>query len=191
MRRVAVRHLALFIVLTALCIGIQLTPRPANVEFTSLITFLAGAVLGMSFGVGLGALVMFVNGFVSPFGVSGLLLPFQIIGMAIAGIGGGLYRRSRGGSYDTTSCLETAVLGALLALGYDAITNFGWAMPTILNGQPAFPTFAGVFVFGALFSLIHVVSNTILFGTAFVPVTNALQKLLGGEQVWKKEFSPT
>jgi len=191
MRSFATRHLALFIVQAAVCIGIQLTPRPPNVEFTSLISFLSSAVLGMSFGVGLGAFVMFVNGFVSPSGFAGLILPFQMVGMALVGVAGGLYRRSRNGSYDAQSCFETAVLGGFLALVYDALTNFGYAMPSMLNGQPVLPTYIGVLVSGAFFSLMHVVSNTVIFGAGFVPVTNAMRKLLGGEQVWKKEFLHT
>jgi hypothetical protein len=173
-----------------MCIGIQLTPRPGNVEFTSLITFIVSAVLGMSFGVGLGVLVMFVNGFLSPWGVAGLILPFQIIGIAVVGIGGSLYRRSRSNSYDATSCVETAVLGAFLTLIFDVITNFGFAVTQMLAGQPILLAFIAALVSGALFSLLHIVSNTVLFGAAFVPVTNAMQRLLGGEQVWK-EFSHT
>jgi hypothetical protein len=186
-----VRHLALFVVLAALCIGIQLTPRPPNVEFTSLIVFLAGAVLGVSFGAGLGVMVMFVNGFVSPWGIAGLILPFQVIGMAVVGVGGGLYRRSRRGSYDAESCAETAVLGAFLSLVYDVVTNLGFAVTLMLTGQPIFLAIISALVSGAVFSVVHVVSNAVFFGAAFVPVTNALQKLLGGEQTWKREFSPT
>jgi hypothetical protein len=186
-----VRHLALFVVLAALCIGIQLTPRPPNVEFTSLIVFLAGAVLGVSFGAGLGVMVMFVNGFVSPWGIAGLILPFQVIGMAVVGVGGGLYRHSRRGYYDAESCAETAVLGAFLSLVYDVVTNLGFAVTLMLTGQPIFLAFISALVSGAVFSVVHVVSNAVFFGAAFVPVTNALQKLLGGEQTWKREFSPT
>jgi hypothetical protein len=145
----------------------------------------------MLFGVGLGVLVMFVNGFVSPYGFAGLLLPFQVIGMAVVGVGGGLYGRSRRGSYDAKSCAETAVLGAFLTLVYDALTNFGVAILQVLGGQPVLPAFVSVLVYGAFFSLVHVVSNTIFFGAAFVPVMSALQKLLGGGRTWKKEFSPT
>jgi hypothetical protein len=191
MHRFTVRYLALFAVLAALCTGIQLTPRPPNVEFTSLISFLSGAIFGMSFGAGLGAFVMFVNGFVSPSGFAGLIMPFQMVGMTMAGVTGGLYRRSRNGSYDAKSCFETAVLGAFLTLVFDALTNFAFAMPSMLNGQPVFPTYVGALVSGVFFSLMHVVSNTVIFGAGFVPVTNAIQKLLGGEQVWKREFSST
>jgi uncharacterized membrane protein len=38
--------ITLIIVLTALCLAIQLTPRPPNVEFTSLFTFTVGFIFG-------------------------------------------------------------------------------------------------------------------------------------------------
>jgi hypothetical protein len=177
-QRYGVRHLILFSVLAALCIAIQLTPRPPNVEFTSLIVFVAGAVLGVSFGAGLGVLVMFVNGFASPYGVAGIILPFQVIGMVVVGVGGGLYRRSRHGSYDVKSCTEAAVLGAFLTLVYDVITNFGFAVTYMLVGEPVFLAFISAILSGAVFSVIHVVSNTVFFGAAFLPITSALQKLL-------------
>jgi len=164
-----------------------LTPRPPNVEFTSLIVFLVGAIFGISFGATLGILVMFINGFFSPWGFAGLMLPFQVTGMVLVGIGGGLYRRTRGGLYDTGSYFETAVLGAFLTLVYDIITNFGVAVSYMLLGIPILPAFITAIIYGALFSVIHVVSNTAVFGVAFFPLTNALQKLLGGEKTWKKE----
>jgi len=164
-----------------------LTPRPPNVEFTSLIIFLVGAIFGISLGATLGVLVMFINGFLSPWGFAGLMLPFQVTGMVIVGVGGGLYKRTRGGCYDVESCIETAVLGAFLTLVYDIITNFGIAVSYMLLGIPILPAFISAIISGALFSVIHVVSNAFVFGVAFFPLTNALQKLLGGEKTWKKE----
>jgi hypothetical protein len=187
MRSLPTRQLVLLIILSALGVTIQLTPRPPNVEFTSLIIFLVGAIFGISFGATLGILVMFINGFLSPWGFAGLMLPFQVTGMVIVGIGGGLYRRTRGGLYDTRSYFETAVLGAFLTLVYDIITNFGFAASYMLLGIPILPAFITAIISGALFSVIHVVSNTAVFGVAFFPLTNALQKLLGGEKTWKKE----
>ena len=130
---------------------------------------------------------MFINGFFSPWGFAGLMLPFQVTGMVIVGIGGGLYRRSRGGLYDARSCIETAVLGAFLTLVYDVITNFGVAVSYMLIGMPILLAFTNAIVFGAIFSLIHIVSNTAVFGLIFFPLTNTLQKLLGGGKTWKKE----
>lgn len=186
---VRVRSFAVFIVLASLCIAFQLAPRPPNIEITSLIVFLTSAVLGMFFGVGLGVLVMFVNGFISPWGFAGGILPFQIIGIMIVGFGGGLYRRSRNGLYDSASYAETAILGAFLTLLYDIITNFGYAV-IIAAGHPGLFTVIGVLVAGAFFSVAHIISNAVMFGLAFVPVTKAM-KLIGGEQPWRRMLPPT
>lgn len=182
------RQLVLLAVLTALCVGIQLTPRPPNIEFTSLIVFLVGSVFGVSFGVALAVLVMLINGFFSPWGFAGLMLPFQVAGMVMVGVGGGFYRRTRGGSYDAGSCVETAVLGAFLTLAYDIVTNFGVAVSYMLMGVPILLAFISAIVSGALFSVIHVVSNTAVFGMIFVPLVNTLQKLLGGGKTWNEEL---
>jgi len=132
-------------------------------------------------------LVMFINGFFSPWGFAGLMLPFQVIGMVIVGIGGGLYRQTRSGLYTTRSCIETAVLGAFLTLVYDIITNFGVAVSYMLVGMPILLAFVSAIISGALFSVIHVVSNFFVFLLIFFPLTIALQELLGGGKTWKKE----
>jgi hypothetical protein len=181
------RQLVLLTTLAALCIGIQLTPRPPNVEFTSLVVFLVGAIFGISSGVALGILVMFINGFFSPWGFAGLMLPFQITGMMVVGIGGGLYGRTKNGLYDARSCIETAILGASLTLIYDIITNFGVAVSLMLVGMPLLLAFVSAMISGAPFSVIHVASNFFVFLLIFFPLTSTLQKLLGGEKTWKKE----
>jgi hypothetical protein len=178
----------IFVILVSVCIAFQLAPRPPNVEITSLTVFLAGAVFGVFFGVGLGVLVLLINGFVSPWGFAGLILPFQVIGIAIVGLGAGLYRFSRGGSYDSASYAETAVLGAFLTLVYDIVTNLGFAV-IIGNGRPDLFTVIGVLVAGAIFSAIHVVSNAVIFGLVFVPISKAI-KSIGGERTWKREPLP-
>jgi len=183
----APRQLVLLTVLTALCIGLQLSPRPPNVEFTSLIVFLVGAVFGISFGVSLAFLVMFVNGFLSPWGFAGFVLPFQVAGMVAVGIGGGLHGRASSGSHGARLCVETAVLGAFLTLVYDMVTNLGVAASYALTGMPLHLALASTFISGALFSVIHVVSNAAVFGVVFVPLSNALRRLSGGGENWKEE----
>jgi hypothetical protein len=182
-----IRQLTLLSILTALCIGFQLSPRPPNVEFTSLIVFLVGALFGIPIGAGLGILVMFINGFFSPWGFGGLNIPFQTMGMAMIGIGGGLYKREKAGSYDVSSFVETAILGAFLTLVYDIITNLGFAITYWLAGTPILIAITTAMVSGAPLSLVHIVSNTIVFAVLFFPVTNTLRKLLGGEHHWKRE----
>ncbi len=190
MEQLNTRRLALLTILSALCIGIQLSPRPPNVEFTSLLIFLAGALFDVRVGGILGAAVMLVNGFLSPWGFAGLMLPFQIIGMSIVGVVGGVYGHTKRNVYTPSSCGETAALGAFLTLVYDVITNFGVAVSYMILGMPALPAFIGAIVSGAPFSLIHVVSNFFVFMAAFFPLTRALQQFFGGEKIWRKESLP-
>jgi hypothetical protein len=186
------RRLAILIILSALCLSIQLTPRPIpNFEFTSLLVFLVGAFFGTIVGGALGATIMLINGFLSPWGFSGLNMPFQIVGMALMGAGGGLYGRTKKGAYALSSSGETAILGAFFTLVFDLITNFGFALQLMLSGVPALPTFISVLISGALFSVVHVVSNFFIFLIIFFPLIRALQEFFGGENIWKKESLPT
>lgn len=116
------------------------------------------------------------------------MLPFQIAGMAIVGIVGGMYRRAKKGQYTGSSCGEAMVLGAFLTLIYDIVTNLGVAVSSTLLGVPFLPAFAGALIFGAPFSLIHVLSNSVAFLVAFFPLTKALKQFLGGESVWNEGF---
>lgn len=183
MEKLRTPELALLTTLSALCIGIQLTPRPPNVEFTSLIVFLVGALFGGLIAGSLGTIVMFINGFLSPWGFAGLVLPFQIAGMVIVGVAGGLYGKSRKGTFTLGSCGETAVLGAFLTIVYDVITNFGVAVSYMLLGMPPLPAFVIAIVSGIFFSLIHVISNFFVFLIAFFPLTRALQQFLANRSI--------
>ncbi len=170
------RVIALVVVFTALCLAIQLSPRPPNVEFTSFFTFTVGFVFGSLVGVVFGGFVMFVNGFFSPWGFAGLNLPFQIVGMAIVGLAGGLYRRYLRNYRSTSFWIEVAILGAFLTEVYDLITNFGVAVSYIIVGMnPALAVITAL-AYGAPFSLIHVVSNAFVFGAMFFPLIKALNR---------------
>ncbi|MGQ9566050.1 MAG: hypothetical protein ACUVT5_05845 [Candidatus Bathyarchaeales archaeon] len=179
------RKLALFAVLTALCLAIQLLPRLPNVEFTSFFAFSVGLMQGVVIGAFFGGLVMFVNGFLSPWGFAGLNLPFQMLGMAIAGICGGLYGRFTWNvNMSTQFCLETAVLGAFLALVYDLITNVGFGVQLILAGtDPTAALFLAI-AYGSFFSITHVLSSGVVFGALFLPLVKMLNTLKVGELTW-------
>ena len=172
--RFQTRQLALFCVLAAASIGIQLAPRPPNIETTSLITFFAGVIFGAVAGGLFGTLVMFVNGFLSPWGAAGLILPFQIVGMSIIGVAGGIFRRYGVTGSVSRTALEAMVLGSFLTLTYDIITNVGVALMTNIPIVIALIT-------GVVFSVIHIASNTVLFGLAFAPLLETFKKI--GE--WK------
>jgi uncharacterized membrane protein len=171
------RQLALLSVLTALCIGIQLTPRPPNVEFTSLTCFIVGSIFGCGAGAFLGGLTMFINGFLSPWGFAGLIMPFQMMGMAMVGIAGGIYGKSlKRNSSSRLISIEAAALGAFLALIYDTITNAGFALLFKLD-------LVFVLIMGVWFTLIHVCSNSALFGLSFTSLLKVMNQLYGGKTV--------
>ena len=172
------RQVALLSVLTALCIGLQLTPRPPNVEFTSLISFTVGVAFGCWFGAILGASVMFVNGFLSPYGLAGLLVLFQAAGMGLIGFVGGVYSKTVAEDKVKRMPVEVAILGAFLTLTYDVITNVGYALQFSLFTNSVIVSFIGVLVAGSVFMVIHVASNTALF-VASIPMVKGIQKLLG------------
>jgi hypothetical protein len=189
--KASANRVTLLAILAALCVVIQLTPRPPNVEFTSLIVFFVGALFGALLGGALGTTVMLINGCCSSWGYAGLMMPFQITGMAIIGVAGGVYSRAKKGAYTPSVTGETAVLGAFLTLVYDVITNFGVAVSYMLLGVPVMPAFVTAIVSGAIFSVIHVVSNCIVFSLAFYPLTKVLQAFLGGEKAWTSDISYT
>jgi hypothetical protein len=183
-KKIRVRQIAIWAILTAVCVAVQLTPRPPNVEFTSLICFLSGFLFGGVFGAAVGFLTMIVNGFLSPWGYGGIIIPFQIIGMALMGIVGGLYRKYSGDLRPSvkTFSLEVAMLAVLLTGAYDVITNYGFAIMFEIN-------FILALIQGIWFAIVHTVSNTVLFSVALYPLINIISKVLG-EKLWQFKQKP-
>ena len=170
-------RLALLSVHTAVCLGLQLLPRPMNLEFTSVISFVTGMVFGSFFGALLGGSVMFANGFLSPYGFAGIVLPFQIASMALIGVAGGIYSKTTTNKLSAGNFVETVVLGAFLTLIYDVVTNVGTAV-YLASSMPFSEALIAALIMGAIPSVMHVVWNTFLFGAATVPLVNAMQKTL-------------
>jgi len=172
------RKIALLSVLAALCLGIQLAPRPPNVEFTSLFTFVIGFVFGIFTGVLFGSFVMFINGFFSPWGFSGLNMPFQITGMALIGLVGGVYKNYLSSYNSAEFFVEVAVLGGFLTVIYDLITNLGVAIQFTIAGTAFSWAAISALAYGIPFSIVHVVSNSAVFGIAFSPLIKALNRVV-------------
>ncbi|MCD6445448.1 ECF transporter S component [Candidatus Bathyarchaeota archaeon] len=183
-----IRKLALLTVLTSLCLAIQLTPRPPNAEFTSLFTFIVGIIYGILNGALFGCFIMFVNCFFSPYSFAGLNAPFQMIGMAIAGILGGIYRNYLSKNiYQKRFCLETAILGGLIAIIFDLITNCGWGVSFILSGMNPTLAFFTALASGTPLAIIHTLSNIIVFGVLTAPLVKILDNMIKGEGFWLKK----
>ena len=178
------RKLALFGILTALCLAIQLTPRPPNVEFTSFLTFTVGLIFGVLDGAFFGCFIMFFNGFLSPYGFAGLNMPFQMFGMTIAGIVGGVYRRLMPERIDSARfCTETAIIGAVVALIFDLVTNVGVGFQFFIAGTNFALAMLTAIAYGVSFSIVHIFSNTAVFGILTLPSIKTLNDLVGGEKI--------
>lgn len=175
------RRIALFSTFVAVTAVLQVMPKPwgFGLEFTSFLTFSIGVVFGSLFGASLGAFVMFVNGFLSPWGLAGLNIPFQMLGMSVIGAVGGFYKIENTGKARFYG--ESAVLGAFLTfIYYIFFTNLGFALQTSLFFTKAslLETFVVVQVEGAVFTAFYVISNTVLFGAGVVPLVSAMKKIL-------------
>jgi hypothetical protein len=164
------RNAAILAILTSVCMAVQLTPRPPNIEFTSLICFLTGLLFGSLFGMSVGTLTMLVNGFLSPWGFGGINIPFQILGMALIGFAGGVYRKysMRVGNPSARS------FSIEVTLGYTLIFNVNLLLALIT---------------GIWFTITHVISNAVLFGTALYALVRISNKILG-EQIWSYQKEP-
>jgi hypothetical protein len=135
----------------------------------------------------LGSIAMLINGFLSPWGFGGLNIPFQMAGMVVAAVLGSVYKRFTPNiSFSARFSVEPAILGAFIALIYELITNFGYGLQLILFGEGQSLALLTVFATGFFFSLLHVVSNSLVFGGLFLPLTNALNRLGVGESYWSK-----
>lgn len=173
------RRLSLLSVLAALCLALQLSPRPPNVEFTSFFTFIIGLAYGVPVGSLFGCFVMFVNGFLSPYGFAGINLPFQLVGMAIPGVIGGVYSRQMPErSAPTSFCIETGVMGALSALIFDLVTNVGVGFWYVLSGMDLGLAMLTAMAYGTFFSVVHTVSNAAVFGILTLPSVKVLKTLV-------------
>lgn len=99
-----------------------------------------------------------------------MILPFQMVGMIILGVSGGIFGKVIDGSLSKARLsIEAAILGAFLTLVYDLLTNFGAA---VLFGQ----AFVPILIFGMFFSITHICWNTFLLGIGFVVLFRIIKR---------------
>jgi LytS/YehU family sensor histidine kinase len=172
-RTVAIR-VAFIAIFAALAIGgnYALSALP-NVELSSVMVFLSGFLFGPFIGALVGFIAMLIYQFWNPWGAFLPPIGLAVIGCTIfIGIVGGILGKAlhRLDQSDSRWFLVPALFGVLLTLFYDLVTTFAYsftfAIPfivTILTGLP--------------FMIIHIASNTVLFGLLTQPVTLAVHQL--------------
>jgi hypothetical protein len=130
-----------------------------NIEVFSLCMFIAGVFLGLWGGLVVPLIAGSIFVTFNPNGPPSLILVAiaQLIGFMLFGIVGALFGKSilknKNRLVGMTFC---AAIGVVFTFLYDILTNMAFALST----GPFWPTFVG----GNILSLVHIVSNGILFG---------------------------
>jgi hypothetical protein len=171
---------ALFIALSV-AVGYLLAGVP-NVELMTLCVFLSGVFLGCGLGAVVGILSIFLYSVFNPFGPP--LLPLiitQLVGFALIGLSGGLLRVQIGCA-GRRAIVVSAVAGLILTVVYDLLTTVATAF-VFLGGDGFIEGFMGVFIAGALFLVIHTISNTVVFAVAVVPVVRVIAAFERGSRI--------
>lgn len=147
-----------------------------NIELMSFMVFVAGYIYGSYTGTLVGLIAMGIYAMWNPWG--GPVPPIfaaQVGCMALIGAVGGIANKFLNTpNSNSEKMLGAAALGGVLTIIYDLVTNYAYAISFGLAQQ-----FILVLIAGAWFSLIHVISNTLIFGMLLAPVSRMLKDALG------------
>ena len=141
-----------------------------NIELITVIVFLSGVHLGIGWGGLVGLTAMGIYSGLNPMG-SGLSFPplflMQILGMALAGIIGGLFRPLIiGKKINLFLIAGLAIMGFIITLMYDLLTLLAYPMTAGLG-------FSGILASlfkGLGFTLLHEILNAVVFTVTVPPV---------------------
>lgn len=151
-------------IFTALAIGLgfSLIMVP-NIELITVIIFLAGLTLGVSWGVLVGGTAELIFSVLNPFG-SGLVFPplllAQVLSMMIVGLAGGLMRPlffKR--EFSAKNIAGLAITGFILTFIFDSLTTLSYPISVGFD----LPQTVGIYISGIGFTILHQVSNAIVF----------------------------
>ena len=146
----------------AIGLGFSLLMVP-NVELITIIVFLAGLTLGVGWGVLVGGTAEFIFSVLNPFG-SGLVFPpllfSQVISMIIIGATGGVMRPLFFKKYFSTKIITSlAITGFILTFIFDSLTTLSYPFSVGFD----WPQTIGIYISGIGFTILHQLSNAIIF----------------------------
>ena len=151
-------------IFTALAIGLgfSLLMVP-NVELITVIVFLSGLTLGVRWGILVGGTAEFIFSVLNPFG-SGLVFPplliSQVVSMILIGAFGGFLRSVfYKKKYSSKRIAILAITGFILTFLFDSLTTLSYPVSVGFD----FPQTFGIYLSGIGFTLLHQISNAIIF----------------------------
>jgi hypothetical protein len=158
---------------TGVGVGHLLSGLP-GIELMSTVAALAGLALGPVGGATVGVAAQFLYSVSSPFGLPvPLLLAAQLLGMAIAGMLGGLIRPAVRRRRTSIAVATAAVAGAMAALVFDLLTNLAIV---VVFAMPLRAVLAG----GAVIATMHVAMVAVAWGVLLPLLADRLARLRRG-----------
>lgn len=142
-----------------------------NVELISATIFASGWLFGMSVGATVGGISFAIFSLFNPLGAS--LPPLflaQVVGGILLGASGYLFKLVLSPVSLFFKILLLGIVGGFLTLVYDVLTNIG--------GFIAFTTektFFAYLISGIIFSILHIVSNILIFTILLFPILNRVE----------------
>ncbi len=181
-------RVALIAVLAAMAIGgnYALSAIP-NVELSSVMVFLSGFLFGSIIGALVGLIAMVIYQLWNPWGAFIPPIGLAVIGCTIfIGIVGGILGKAlqRLDYSDVRWFLLPTLFGLLLTLFYDLVTTFVYSVTFSIP-------FIVALISGLPFTLIHIISNALLFGLLTQPVTRAVHQLQLSQFQLRKQTTKT
>ncbi len=135
-----------------------------NIETITYTVFLVGFLYGKKNGILTGITISIGWEIVATMimgGFSGIIFPFKIIFWAFTGFLGGVLNNKH---FKLEKIIEFASIGAFLGLMYDLWVTVGIAL-MFLNQNAFWVIFISKLIFGAPFTVAHVIGNLILFSS--------------------------
>lgn len=172
--------MALSAILAAMAIGgnyaLALVP---NVELSSVMVFLSGFLFGASIGAFVGLIAMTIYQLWNPWGAFIPPIGLAVIASTIfIGIVGGILGRNLTLKAKTSSewIIWPAIFGVLTTIFFDLVTTFAYSLTFGIQYMIAL-------LMGFPFTIIHILSNGILFGLLTLPLARVVTQLnIGQEQ---------
>src|SRR5271157_4894922 len=169
------RRVALVGIYAALILALDYIPRPPNVEFMTCLLFVAGYCFGTRVGGFIAIVVSAIFSYANPLGPSQpTLFVFQVAFYMFVALLGSILGRIRQRRPFIIGTLGSAALGAIgfgITLLFDIGSTFAFGLPlTNWNWTAVWP----IWFSGIAFTIIHVVSNAVIFAFLLPVIANAI-----------------